>query len=251
MALSLRVLCRNHHYLQNITKPVKWNIIKHVPLRTLACSVFSQHSVVQRPGLVERDLKILWQPLRTCSTQSNKDDAKPPVSQTEKRPGLIQRFKQMYRDYWYVLVPVHMATSAVWLGGFYYAVRSGVDVISLLESLGISEKLMEPLKKSEAGYVALTFALYKAATPLRYAVTLGGTTYAINKLTAIGWIKPVPSRERIKEMLQERKDNIQDRFNESKQHYQTQIKEKQTQVIDEMRRYKTEMRNVKNKIKKM
>ncbi|CAG4944105.1 unnamed protein product [Colias eurytheme] len=251
MALTLRHLCRNHHYLQNITKPVKWNIRKHLPSRTLASSVLGPHSVVQKPFLVENNLRLSWNPVRTCSTQSNKDDAKPLPPEAEKKPGLIQRFKQMYRDYWYVLVPVHMATSAMWLGGFYYAVRSGVDVISLLESLGISEKLMEPLKKSEAGYFALTFALYKAATPLRYAVTLGGTTYAINKLTLIGWIRPVPSRERLKEMLQERKDNIQDRFNESKQHYQTQIKEKQTQVFDEMKRYKSEMRNMKNKIKKM
>lgn len=79
----------------------------------------------------------------------------------------------------------------------------------------------------------------------------GGTTIAIKKFTAIGWIKPVPSRERIKEMLQERKDTLQDRFNESKLHYKCQMKEKRTHVMDEMRRYKTEMRNLKDKVKKM
>ena len=45
----------------------------------------------------------------------------------EKPPGklsLFQKFKQMYRDYWYVLVPVHLITSLAWFGGFYYlAVR--------------------------------------------------------------------------------------------------------------------------------
>lgn len=154
---------------------------------------------------------------------------------------------------------------------------SGVDVISLLESIGISDKLLNPLKESSAGYFALALALYKLITPLRYAVTVGniivsffliyfkllcsiviiiyyitgGTTYAIKRLTAIGWIKPVPSRDRLKVMFQEKRDNIQDRFNESKQHYQTQLKEKGTQVMDEMRRYKTEMRNIKNKVKKM
>lgn len=80
---------------------------------------------------------------------------------------------------------------------------------------------------------------------------IGGTTYAINRLTAVGWIRPVPSRERLKEMIQERKDNMQDRFQESKQHYQTQIQEKKTQMMDEMRRYKTEIKNIKDRVKKM
>lgn len=79
----------------------------------------------------------------------------------------------------------------------------------------------------------------------------GGATYAIKRLTAIGWIKPVPSRERIKEMLQEKKGNLQDRFNESKQHYQSQMQEKRTQVLDEMKKYKMDMKNMKNKVKKM
>lgn len=34
--------------------------------------------------------------------------------------GLFQRFKKMAKDYWYVLIPVHVLTSACWLGAFYY-----------------------------------------------------------------------------------------------------------------------------------
>lgn len=52
-------------------------------------------------------------------------------------------------------------------------VCSGVDVLAVLESLGLSEQLLKPLRESSAGYVALTFALYKLLTPLRYAVTIG------------------------------------------------------------------------------
>ncbi|CAH2067169.1 unnamed protein product, partial [Iphiclides podalirius] len=157
----------------------------------------------------------------------------------------------MYRDYWYVALPVHMTTSAIWFGSFYYAVRSGVDVISLLEYFNVSEKIVSPLRDSSAGYFALAFALYKLATPLRYAVTIGGTTYAIRKLQVLGWIKPVPSREQIKEMIQEKKENFQGRIHESKQHYQIQIKEKGTQVMEEMKRYKSEIRSIKSKVKKM
>lgn len=51
---------------------------------------------------------------------------------------------------------------------------SGLDVVQLLESLGISEKIISPLRTSSVGYYALTYALYKVASPARYAVTIGG-----------------------------------------------------------------------------
>lgn len=34
--------------------------------------------------------------------------------------GLFAKFKLMYKKYWYVLIPVHVVTSAGWLCGFYY-----------------------------------------------------------------------------------------------------------------------------------
>lgn len=40
--------------------------------------------------------------------------------EANKQLGLFARFKKMAKDYWYVLIPVHVATSAVWLGAFFY-----------------------------------------------------------------------------------------------------------------------------------
>lgn len=47
-------------------------------------------------------------------------------SQTEEKPkklGLVARFKQMYKEYWYVLVPVHLVTSIGWFSGFYFMAK--------------------------------------------------------------------------------------------------------------------------------
>lgn len=41
-------------------------------------------------------------------------------AQSEKKPTLTAKFKKMYKEYWYVLLPVHVATSTLWIGGFYY-----------------------------------------------------------------------------------------------------------------------------------
>lgn len=39
---------------------------------------------------------------------------------TEQQLTLTQRFKKMYKEYWYVLLPVHLTTSCLWMGGLYY-----------------------------------------------------------------------------------------------------------------------------------
>lgn len=55
------------------------------------------------------------------STSDKKPD--PKSEKKEVKLTLFKRFKQMYREYWYVLVPVHLVTSAAWFGGFYYLAK--------------------------------------------------------------------------------------------------------------------------------
>ncbi|KAJ9586936.1 hypothetical protein L9F63_019480 [Diploptera punctata] len=129
--------------------------------------------------------------VQSCS--SSTDPNKLPDESPPEKLSLFQKFKQMYRDYWYVLVPVHLITSLGWFGGFYYLAVSGVDIVALLENMGISEKLINPLRDSHAGYIAVAYALYKIATPIRYTVTLGGTTISIKYLKEWGYIKPIPT----------------------------------------------------------
>ena len=38
----------------------------------------------------------------------------------EKQLSIYQKLKKMYKEYWYVLIPVHLITSSIWFGGFYY-----------------------------------------------------------------------------------------------------------------------------------
>lgn len=58
---------------------------------------------------------------QTTATSSSTDDpVKTQPIETEKKLSLTAKFKKMYKEYWYVLVPVHLVTSAAWMGGFYY-----------------------------------------------------------------------------------------------------------------------------------
>lgn len=258
MTLPIRLLCR--HYRLPLARPIKWNLHRNAPLKI---QIYSVTSNSHNPSSFSNTQQNYGgSQLVSCKHYGTSTQPQPEKTPEEvkkiKKAGLIQRFKEMARDYWYVLLPVHAATSIIWFGGFYYAVSSGVDVLGWIESLELSDKIMAPLRKSGAGYFALAFACYKVVSPLRYAVTLGGATFAIKKLTTMGWIKPMPSKQRIKEVFKEQKETLQDKLIESKEHYQAhimekkaQITEKKTQVIEEMSRYKTELRNIKDRVKKM
>uniref|UniRef100_A0A182VS91 DUF1279 domain-containing protein n=1 Tax=Anopheles minimus TaxID=112268 RepID=A0A182VS91_9DIPT len=151
--------------------------------------------------------------------------------------GLFARFKKMYKEYWYVLVPVHCLTSVMWFGGFYYASTSGVDVIAILESLGVSETLINPVRDSSLGHIAIAYLLYKIATPARYTVTLGGTTISIKYLEQWGYIKPIPSKARLVQMYKDKKENIQEKIAEKKQDFQDrkqQLTEKKNTLMSDL-----------------
>ncbi|XP_049287537.1 uncharacterized protein C18orf19 homolog A [Anopheles funestus] len=166
--------------------------------------------------------------------QQESDESTP----APEKLGLFARFKKMYKEYWYVLVPVHCLTSVMWFGGFYYASTSGVDVIAILESLGVSEALINPVRDSSLGHIAIAYLLYKIATPARYTVTLGGTTVSIKYLEQWGYIKPMPSKARMVQMYKDKKESIQEKIAEKKQDFKDrkqQLTEKKNNLMSDLK----------------
>ncbi|XP_053982347.1 uncharacterized protein C18orf19 homolog A isoform X1 [Hylaeus volcanicus] len=127
---------------------------------------------------------------RYCdSKQTSKEGIQ---SESPKKLSLLAKMKQMTKDYWHILVPVHVVTSIGWVAIFYAAIKNGVDVVHLMELMKFSQKYLDIIQNSGAGIWALTYALYKIFTPLRYTVTLGLTTMAIKRLIKLGIVKPLP-----------------------------------------------------------
>lgn len=52
--------------------------------------------------------------------QENQDERTSVKTQPEEKLSLTAQFKKMWKDYWYVLLPVHLVTSSIWFGGIYY-----------------------------------------------------------------------------------------------------------------------------------
>merc|ERR1719153_21774 len=98
-----------------------------------------------------------------------------------KKLGVMTRFKQMVKDYWYIIIPVEAVTSVLWYGSIYITLRSGVDIEDLLTTLGIPEdKLLS--YGGVAGYHVITFFCYNFISPIRYIVTIWITGAIVTRL---------------------------------------------------------------------
>lgn len=110
-------------------------------------------------------------------------------------------------------------------------VFSGVDIPALLRSISISESIIDNLKDSKMGHLAISYMCYKVMTPVRYMLTVGkyllrysqsttfkrvkykiffsgGTTVSIKYLSQWGYIKPIPSKERLRKIYDDKKAQI-------------------------------------------
>ncbi len=77
---------------------------------------------------------------QVCSYSTKPQDTREPepkpveqenvTVQEEKSLTIYQRFKQAYKEYGKVLIGVHVATSIVWFGSFYYAAYRSVLYVS-------------------------------------------------------------------------------------------------------------------------
>lgn len=114
--------------------------------------------------------------------------------------------------------------------------------------MGFSERIVSHFRESKAGYIAVAYALYKIATPIRYTVTLTGTTFSIKYLTKYGYIKPVPSKEKMKEMYETQKENVKTSFREKKEILRMRkqmLKAKKDDILNSYASFKKEIKDIK------
>lgn len=98
--------------------------------------------------------------------------------------------------------------------------HSGVNIVGIMEYYEFSETIVKPLRDSRLGHIAVAYFLYKVATPARYTVTLGGTTFAIKFLSKRGIIKPMPSKDKLVQIYKDKKEDLHQKVADKKQELQ-------------------------------
>ncbi|XP_033209539.1 protein FAM210A isoform X2 [Belonocnema kinseyi] len=144
---------------------------------------FRNYSLVNQRLFKDAFCEFEPRTVRNYTTETPKKES------TEPKPSIFQRMKQMSKDYWHILIPVHVATSLVWISIFYIAVKNGVDIGEIFKYLNLSETYVEKIRNSKAGHWAVAYALFKVCTPIRYTVTIGGTTMTIRYFNKWGIMK--------------------------------------------------------------
>ncbi|XP_059920679.1 uncharacterized protein C18orf19 homolog B-like [Gadus macrocephalus] len=144
----------------------------------------------------------------------------------DKSIGLIQRFKRTFKQYGKVMIPVHLVTSSIWLGTFYYAAMKGVNVVPFLELIGLPESIVGLLRNSSSGYALTAYAMYKIATPARYTVTLGGTSLSVQYLRRHGYFStPPPVKDYIQDKMEETKEKLSEKMEVTKERLSEKMEE--------------------------
>ena len=127
----------------------------------------------------------------------------------------MARFKQMVKDYWYIIIPVEISTTVVWYGSIYLSLKSGVDLVDLLTSMGVSENTLQKLPDVNGayGYHALAFFCYKVITPVRHGLSIAISAAVVSKLekTRPGYLRTSSS---IAKEARETGDEMREKYEE-------------------------------------
>ncbi|XP_032165912.1 protein FAM210A [Mustela erminea] len=190
-----------------------------------------------QPGVLrhkqwEQDIlskRVMSSSATSPGTPSEKKEEPDPLQ--DKSISLYQRFKKTFRQYGKVLIPVHLITSGVWFGTFYYAAIKGVNVVPFLEFIGLPDSIVNILKNSQSGNALTAYALFKIATPARYTVTLGGTSFTVKYLRSRGYMStPPPVKEYLQDRMEETKELLTEKMEETKDRLTEKLQETKGKV---------------------
>ncbi|RVE62236.1 hypothetical protein OJAV_G00155080 [Oryzias javanicus] len=174
--------------------------------------------------------------------QGRREAEPPPIDLDplqDKSIGLFQRFKKTLKQYGKVLIPVHLLTSSFWFGTFYYAAMKGVNVVPFLEMIGLPESLVGLLRDSSSGYALTAYAMYKIATPARYAVTLGGTSLSVQYLRKHGYLStPPPYSEYLQDKMEETREKLSEKMEETKERFSEKMEETKDKLSEKLQETK-------------
>ncbi|XP_054841421.1 protein FAM210A [Eublepharis macularius] len=177
----------------------------------------------------------------------------------DKSISLVQRFKRTFKQYGKVLIPVHLLTSSIWFGAFYYAALKGVNVVPFLEFIGLPEGIVNILKHSQSGNALTAYAMYKIATPARYTVTLGGTSITVKYLRKHGYMSTPPpvkeyiqdrmeeTKERLSGKMEETRDMISEKMEETKERLTGKMEETKERITEKIQETKEKVSFIKKK----
>ncbi|XP_043064809.1 protein FAM210B, mitochondrial isoform X2 [Drosophila ficusphila] len=107
-------------------------------------------------------------PAKSASTNTSKD-----LKLRNK-----ERLKQAFKEYGASIVAFHVGISIISLGGFYVLVYSGINLVPVLQFLGISSPAIAEKIATGSTFV-VAYAVHKVFAPARISITLTALPFII------------------------------------------------------------------------
>jgi len=122
--------------------------------------------------------------IRSYSTESASTQTTATVKLSKR-----EQLKQAFKEYGATIVVFHVVISVISLGGFYLLVSSGINLMPILEFLGIGSSAIADKIATGSTFV-VAFAVHKIFAPARISITLGTTPFIVRYLRSKGLLKP-------------------------------------------------------------
>jgi hypothetical protein len=115
---SSTCLYRMHSYSQNVRRITKW--VKDSHFRKIPLFRPQRSTSTGPVNFCQQGKNASPKNVGDGGLKGAASEATGQSTETVAKPSLMARFKAMYRDYYYVLIPVHVVTSLGWFGAFYH-----------------------------------------------------------------------------------------------------------------------------------
>lgn len=99
------------------------------------------------------------------------------------------KLKKAVKEYGSTVIVFHVGISLISLGTAYALVSMGLDVMSLLESIGLKDWFSNSNIAANAGTFAVAYAIHKVFAPVRITITLAAVPFIVRYLRRIGFLK--------------------------------------------------------------
>lgn len=98
-----------------------------------------------------------------------------------------EQVKKAFKEYGSTVIIFHVGLSLASLGGFYLLVSSGLDVVALIQKLGIESERLSAI--SNASTFVVAYAVHKVFSPVRLSITLFSAPIIVRYLRTKGILK--------------------------------------------------------------
>ncbi|XP_058819936.1 uncharacterized protein LOC131682474 [Topomyia yanbarensis] len=103
-----------------------------------------------------------------------------------------ERLKKAIKEYGSTVIVFHVGISLASLGACYVLVSSGIDMVTLLERVGLANSVLANKAGAGAGTFVIAYAIHKVFAPVRISITLGATPLIVRYLRKRGVLKSPP-----------------------------------------------------------